>query len=46
MQLECFINDRGENATIGIPESWLTPNDKMFSWNVAPKTFQMRQKFN
>ena len=38
MQLKSFIDDMGKNAIIGISESWLTPNDKMSSWNVAPKT--------
>ena len=41
MQLKSFINDMGKNADIGISESWLTPNDKMSSWNVAPKTHKL-----
>ena len=41
MQLKSFINDMGKNAIIGISESWLTPNDKMSSWNVAPKTHKL-----
>ena len=41
MQLNSFIKDMSRNAIIGVSESWLTPNDKMFSWNVAPKTYKL-----
>ena len=41
MQSKSFINDMGINAIIGISECWLTPNDKMSSWNVAPKTLRL-----
>ena len=37
-KLKSFINDKGIKAIIGISEKWLTLNDKMSSWNVAPKT--------
>ena len=41
MQLKSFINDMGKNAIIGMAETWLTPSDKMSSWNVAPKSHKM-----
>ena len=41
MQLKSSINGMGMNAIIGISECWLTPNDEMSSWNVAPKTLRL-----
>ena len=40
-QLNSFINDIEKNAFIGISENWLTPHDKVFSWNVALKPHKL-----
>ena len=40
-QLKSFINDMGQNAIIRISSCWLTPDDKMSSWNVALKIHKL-----
>ena len=40
-QLKSFVNDMGQNAIVGISESWLTPSDDMVFWNVASNTHKL-----
>ena len=41
MDLKSSVGDMGENAIIGISETWLTPDDDLALWNVASSTNEL-----
>ena len=41
MQLKKFLDDMGENTTIGISETWLKKEDSDNLWNLHPRTHAM-----
>ena len=40
-QLNCFVIGLGENAIIGISDTWLTHDDDLSKWNVASSTHEL-----